>query len=107
MVSFDEIWGKAKESLNSGLADLEKVGKPALVATLADQGIAILQAQKKASEGALDAGVKEIAQRPSDPNSFASKFVAKIQNPVVKQYGGPAIVAIAALVVVGFIIKRG
>lgn len=105
-INFDDIWGQAKEALNTGLQDLEKVGKPALYATVLDNAEKVIQEQKRQTSAALDAGVKEIAQRPKDPNSFASQFLSKFQNPVIKEYGMPILVAGVLLIGVGFLIRR-
>ena len=106
MSFLNDLFPGADEALNTQIEDLKKTGLPALVATMADAGINILEKQKKESEAALQAGVKEIQARPSDPNSFGSKFFAQFKNVGLKENGLPIVIGAVALIGVGLYLSR-
>lgn len=102
----DDQWDKLVESGEQAFEDFKDVGLPALIKSGAERGIEALTAVRADASSDLQNNVQAILQRPSDPDSWFSRYVAgDIQVAGLKTYGPWIIAGLAGVLVVGMYLK--
>jgi len=97
-INFDEIFGNVKNSIDQAVSDAKETGLPMLQSSLEQWGIDVLTKQHEQTQRTVDENVKEILNRPQDPNGLGAYIGNTLKTPIVQQYGG---LMIAGVVVVG------
>lgn len=97
-INFDDIFGNVQNSIDQAVSDAKETGLPMLQASLEQWGIDVLTKQHKETQATVDQNVKEILNRPQDPNGLGAYIASTLKTPVVQQYGG---LMIAGVVIVG------
>ncbi len=99
-IDLSQIFGDAKQSAETGMSDLWKMGSEAALGYAEKQGVAVLQADQAQHQANYQAAATTALNRPSSP--FGEYVKSLTQNPIIKQYGvyilaGIAVVAIVAV----------
>ena len=58
------------------------------------------------SKHAIDTNVKEILNRPSDPNGLGAYLANTLKSPVVQNYGGYILAGVAGLVILVVVMTK-
>lgn len=104
-IDLDELWGQAKNAVESAWTDVEKVGVPALQASLEQWGIDTLSQMNRQTEATLNTNLKEVLNRP--PGDGLGKYLNDaLKTPIVENYGG-VVIAVAVGVGVLFVVAFG
>lgn len=108
-LDFSELFGNAKDAISQAVEDVKNTGLPALEASLEKWGADKLNEMSKNSQGTVDQNVKEILNRPQDPNGIGAYISNTLKTPVVQQYGGLMIAGVVGIGVLAVLIfsKKG
>lgn len=108
-IDFGAIFGNISNQVDKAWTDVKNTGVPAVEASLEKWGADTLSGMAKNSQATVDTNVKEILARPSDPNGLGAYLANTIKSPVVQQYGGYILAAVAVVGIGAVLIfsKRG
>lgn len=103
--NFGDFFNDAGKKAQEALDDLVKVGKPALLASLEQQGIDTLNKMLKGEQQNLNAAVKEVTAKDPAPGSFGAALSSTVQGSVFQVYGMQITIGIVALILIGFMLR--
>lgn len=101
-----DLWGNAKDAAEDAWKDAVKVGVPALEQAAIDWAQDVLGDQEKKTSAALQTGVSEILNRPTDDNSFGTYISSALQSPILKNYGPLIIFGVIGVGIAGYMVMR-
>lgn len=106
-LSLDSLWQGAKQAAEQGMEDMLKIGGNAALGYLEGQAIAILEADKRDKEKAMQNHIATTLQRPGSPNSFGAYLSNAAQSPILKQYGPYIVGFVVSVALVTLVMKKG
>jgi len=104
-IDFQKLFEDAGNKAQAAVNDLVKVGTPALKSSLEQWGIDTLTQMHKESERDLNMAVKEVTATSPQPGSFGAALNATVQGSVLQTYGMEITLGVAALILIGFMLK--
>lgn len=104
-IDFGSFFNDAGAKVEASLNDLVKVGTPAIKASLEQWGIDVLQQMNKETNQELNKNVKELLAKDPAPGSLGAAVSATVQGSVLNMYGFQITLAVAGLIVIGFMLR--
>ena len=108
-IDFGNIFGNVQDAIDQAVTDAKETGLPMLQSSLEQWGIDVLTEQNKRTQATVDENLKEILNRPQDPNGLGAYLSNTMKTPIMQQYGGLIIggVVVVSVVAVFLFSKRG
>lgn len=105
-IDFNSFFNDAGKKVEESLNDIVKVGTPVLKSSLEQWGIDTLKKMNSETQKEVNVAVKDVLARDPQPGSFGAAVSSTIQGSVLQTYGLQITLAVAALILLGFFLRK-